>query len=178
MRCLAHRREDKIVATTGDYIAEHFGKPIKGRADRWGARESISLNVLYTNPEATAIAPANCRITVSRSSSDYPRASYSVQFHIASRSTILSYPLHFLARLLREIVERFGSAARQYVLHIYVCRSRIDTLLRVLRPSSLVVIGGRRRIWPTAETRLSKAVAAAGHSVAFVDLKACQAEAR
>jgi len=80
--------------------------------------------------------------------------------------------IQFLKRLIGDLVERVGSERSEYVLHIYLCRSRIETLLQVLRPPSLLVIGGRRRLWPTAESRLSKAAISAGHSVAFVDAKA------
>jgi hypothetical protein len=162
---------------TGDHIAEHFGRPMQARSGHGAHEQSLSLNVLYTNPEATAVALQTAEsLARDLQATIHVRAMVSVPHRLSIDNPPVSTP--FLVRLLREIVERFGSAARQYVLHIYVCRSRIDTLLRVLRPSSLIVIGGRRRLWPTAETRLSKEVAAAGHSVAFVDLKACRIEAR
>lgn len=178
MRRLAPRRQDKHVMMTGEHIAEHFGRPVRaGSSCRTVHERSLSLNVVYTNPEATASAlQAAESLARDLQATIHVRATVPVPSRISIATPLVSTP--FLSQLLQDIVKRVGSAACQYVLHIYVCRNRIETLLRVLRPSSLIVIGGRRRIWPTAETRLSKAVAAAGHSVAFVDLKACRMEAR
>ena len=38
---------------------------------------------------------------------------------------------------------------------VYFCRDRMETLKAVLRPHSLLVIGGRKRWWPTTESRLA-----------------------
>ncbi len=165
---------------TGEHIAEHFGRPAQASLQTSGRaahEQSFSVNVVYTDPAATALAlQAAEALARDLQATIHLRAVVSVPRRLSIDNPPIS--TSFLVRLLRELVERFGSAARQYVLHIYVCRNRIDTLLRVLRPSSLIVIGGRRRIWPTAESRLSKAVAAAGHSVAFVNLTARRIEAR
>ena len=52
-------------------------------------------------------------------------------------------------------------------VHIYLCRDRWETVTGVLKPHSLVVVGGRRRWWPTAETRLANRLRQAGHEVIF-----------
>src|SRR5262249_21123825 len=39
-------------------------------------------------------------------------------------------------------------------VQIYLCRDHLETLVSVLSPASLIVIGGRKRWWPTAERRL------------------------
>ncbi|MEO8592885.1 MAG: hypothetical protein ABI759_06175 [Candidatus Solibacter sp.] len=48
---------------------------------------------------------------------------------------------------------------------LYLCRDRLETLSRVLAPHSLVVVGGRKRWWPTAERRLARQLRRAGHEV-------------
>jgi len=48
---------------------------------------------------------------------------------------------------------------------LYLCRDRMETLSRVLAPRSLVLIGGRKRWWPTAERRLARKLRRAGHEV-------------
>jgi hypothetical protein len=48
------------------------------------------------------------------------------------------------------------------------CRDRVETLLDVLKPHSLVVIGGAKRWWPTQEKRLSRELRRSGHEVLFV----------
>ena len=50
---------------------------------------------------------------------------------------------------------------------IYLCRDRLETIKSVLRPGSIVVIGGRKRWWPTSEERLARKLRKAGHEVIF-----------
>ena len=53
-------------------------------------------------------------------------------------------------------------------VHIYLCRDRLEMLGRVLRPHSLVVIGGKLRWWPTKEKRLAGQLRQLGHQVVLV----------
>ena len=50
---------------------------------------------------------------------------------------------------------------------IYLCRDQIETLRGVLRPGSIVVVGGRKRWWSTSEARLAHKLRKAGHEVLF-----------
>src|ERR1051325_3972287 len=51
-------------------------------------------------------------------------------------------------------------------LDVYLCRDAAETVLAVLAPRSLVVVGGRqRRWWPSAEHRLADTLRRAGHDV-------------
>jgi hypothetical protein len=52
---------------------------------------------------------------------------------------------------------------------IYLCRDEAETLLRVLKPQSLVIIGGRRRWWSTPERRLARKLRRGGHEVIFTE---------
>ena len=158
----------------GEHIAEHFGRAARPSPDSTssdGQVQSLSVNVIYTEPEGTAAAlRAAESLARDLEATIHVRAMVCVPQRLPINCSNIS--ISFLERLLCELVERFGSATCKYVVHIYVCRSRIDTLLRVLRPSSLLVIGGRRKLWPTAASRLAKTVSGAGHIVAFADLKA------
>ena len=61
-----------------------------------------------------------------------------------------------------------GTSQVETRVRIYLCRDRLDTLATVLRPHSLVVIGGRKRWWwPRAEKRLANRLRRAGHEVVF-----------
>jgi len=55
-------------------------------------------------------------------------------------------------------------------VHFYLCRDRVETLIEVLKPHALVVIGGHKRsYWPTSEERLAKILRRAHHEVIFTE---------
>jgi hypothetical protein len=53
--------------------------------------------------------------------------------------------------------------------HIYWCRSRLETLAKVLRPGSPVVIGIRKRWWPSWENKLARQLQRLGHEVVALE---------
>lgn len=55
-------------------------------------------------------------------------------------------------------------------VEIYLCRDAEALLLDQLGSRSLVVIGGRRRWWPTREMRLARKLQRRGHVVVFADV--------
>jgi len=57
----------------------------------------------------------------------------------------------------------------QTAVQIYLCRDRWETLSSVLKPHSLIVVGGKKRWWPTAESRLANKLRKAGHEVIFAE---------
>ena len=54
-------------------------------------------------------------------------------------------------------------------IQIYLCRDRWEALFSVLKPYSLVVIGGKKRWWPTPESRLANKLRNAGHEVILTE---------
>ena len=54
-------------------------------------------------------------------------------------------------------------------INVYLCRDRSQVLRRVLSANSLVIIGGKRRWWRTAEQKLAKMLEVQGHHVIFAD---------
>src|SRR5579872_6705693 len=71
-------------------------------------------------------------------------------------------PRHFTERHFRVLADQ---CPVETTVRIYLCRDRMKTLLKVLKPHSLVVVGGRRRWWPTAENRMASQLRRSGHEV-------------
>ena len=62
-----------------------------------------------------------------------------------------------------------GQSPVETTVQIYLCRDRLETLTAVLSPRSLVVVGGPKRWWPTAEKRLARTLRRAGHEVILTE---------
>jgi len=56
-------------------------------------------------------------------------------------------------------------------VQIYLCRDRLEMLLRMLSPNSLVVIGGPKKWWPTTEKLMARRLRQAGHKVILIERK-------
>jgi hypothetical protein len=54
-------------------------------------------------------------------------------------------------------------------VRFYFCRDRDETLAGILKPHSLVVVGGKKRWWPTPESRLAKRLRSLGHEVILTE---------
>jgi hypothetical protein len=70
--------------------------------------------------------------------------------------------LDFIRQRLGEIAS--DSPVDTTIRH-YFCRDRIVALAAVLRPGSIVVIGGRKKWWPTREKTLARRLRQFGHEV-------------
>jgi hypothetical protein len=56
-------------------------------------------------------------------------------------------------------------------VRLYLCRDQLETLAAVLEPHSLIVLGGRKRWWPTREERLARKLRRSGHEVIFTEME-------
>src|SRR5712692_1607922 len=54
-------------------------------------------------------------------------------------------------------------------IQVCLCREKLDAPLAVLKPNSIVVVGGRKRFWRTEETRMANSIRRQGHQVVFID---------
>ena len=97
------------------------------------------------------------------------QAAIAVPFPLPLDRPPISVP--FLQTALRNLVSQLEKQTFDPAVNLCFCRDRVRALLQVLKPNSLVVIAGRKRWWPTAETRMANALRAKGHQVVFVDSK-------
>jgi hypothetical protein len=89
---------------------------------------------------------------------------------------VVPYPLpldnppvlpEFCERKLREIA---NESPVDTSVFLYLCRDRLATLRTVLKRGSIVVIGGRRKWWPTREKSLAGKIRRSGHEVIFAEM--------
>ncbi len=69
------------------------------------------------------------------------------------------------AFLVRQLLTVAKESRVQTSIWVCVCRDRRTALSAALPPRSLVVIGGRKRWWPTREQRLASELLRQGHQV-------------
>jgi hypothetical protein len=74
--------------------------------------------------------------------------------------------LSFVADCLAELA---CHAPGETSIHIYLCRDRARALEEVLPRSSVVVLGGSVRWWPTQEQRLARKLLDSGREVIFTE---------
>jgi hypothetical protein len=88
---------------------------------------------------------------------------------------VVPYPLPLnRAPVPRDFAERHfrviaGESPVETKVQVYLCRDRMEALRCVLKPHSLIVVGGSRGWWPTPEQRLARQLRRSGHEVVFVD---------
>jgi len=124
---------------------------------------ALQINVVVTDPvETRAALRAAAELSADLSADIDLVVPQVVPFPLSLRSP--SVPPGFLLRQLRELA---SSAAVDPGIRVYLCRDRAETLLEVLAPHSLVIIGGsKRKRWFRADSeRLARTLRKNGHQV-------------
>ena len=62
-----------------------------------------------------------------------------------------------------------SESAVETTVRVHLCRDRWEALKLILQPRSLVVLGGRRRWWPTEESGLARKLRRGGHQVILTE---------
>ena len=130
-----------------------------------GEDDTLKVTVVYTSDQATLSAMQKAAMLAgslqARLTLVYPEI-------VPFPRPVTSPPVlpDFTERRLRTIASQ---VAVDTEIHICLCRDREDALAATLRPRSLVVLGGRKRWWPTAEKSLARKLRRAGHEVIFTE---------
>lgn len=74
--------------------------------------------------------------------------------------------IEFLRERMRELA---ASVDAEVEVQIYLCRDKVEVLLRAFGIPSLVVMGGRKSWWPGRKTRLGQALERLGHKVIYIE---------
>jgi hypothetical protein len=130
--------------------------------------EPLEVNVVFTDPVATTAAlkfAESCAQDLG--ACIRLRAAIVVPMRLPLDQPQIS--VRFTEQRLSDLACQLERDAFQLTVHLYICRSWVGTLLKVLTPHSLVVIGGQEHWWPTATSRMTETLRAKGHRVVFVD---------
>jgi len=79
--------------------------------------------------------------------------------------------ISFIEGVLSDLVRNLRANNIDLTVHLYLSRDRTQTFLEILRPPSLVVISGRKRLWASGESRLAKRLQSEGHRVLFLPFR-------
>jgi len=147
------------------------GKAIIRKAAPQFASGPLEVNVIFTDLQPTAAALKFAQ-SFARELGARIRLQAAIDVPFPLPLDEPPVPVAFLQETLRKLAPRLEGDTFDPTVHLYLCRDRLRALLQVLRPNSVVVIGGRIHWWPTAESRMARALRSKGHRVIFVDSKA------
>src|SRR5205085_11201493 len=140
--------------------------PATGLPDRpdFGESESrLNIDVVFTSVEPTLAALKKAGALADRLNGRITL--------IVPQIVPFPLPLQTPPVLIDFNERRFRIIASQcpvaMTVRIYLCRDPAETLATVLKPDSVVVLGGRKWWWPTAEKRLARQLRRVGHEVIF-----------
>jgi len=124
-------------------------QPVELRAYR-----KLQIHVVYTDTEATRAALERAIDLVI----DLDAETRIVVPHVVPFPLPLEkpdVPLEFTCRQIRCLA---GSVGADPYVNVYLCRDRLDLLRQVLPAESIVVIGSRKRWFPTKAERMARAL--------------------
>jgi hypothetical protein len=126
----------------------------------------LEIVVIFTSTEATTAALKKADSFANRLNAHITLIVLQVvSYHLPLESPPI--PLDFSKRLFRKIA---GESSVETAVRLYLCRDRLETLTTVLRPRSLVIVGGHTRWWPTREKGLVRKLRRAGHEVIVTEV--------
>ena len=129
------------------------------------AEPRLNIEVVFTSVEATLVALRRAADLANRLAA---RITLVVPQVVPNPLPLESPPvlLDWNERRFRVIAEE---SQVEMTVQIYLCRDRVQALCALVKPRSVVVLGGRKAWWPTPETRLARKLRRAGHEVILVE---------
>jgi hypothetical protein len=154
--------------STPNFISTPQAQPPNAQPVPDGLEGRLEVNVVFTDSRATAAA-LQCAESLAKDLGAVIRlrAGIVVPFQLPLEEPQVS--VAFTERQLTDLVARLDADGFARTVDLYICRDWQETLLQVLSPDSPVVIGSSRRWWPTAESRLVKALQSQGRRVIVAD---------
>ena len=78
--------------------------------------------------------------------------------------------LNFIEERCRRMALQCAEAC-EVKIDVYLCWDKWQALRQALSPRSLIVIGGKRRLWSSQEQKLARRLESEGHRVVFADMR-------
>ena len=156
-------------------IVMQLGQSITCETTAGTDSQPLEVNVVFTEPQATAAA-LRAAEAFARGLGAYIRLRAAIIVPLRLPLDRPPVSVRFMEQLLSDLAGQPEQDGSDVTVHLYVCRDWLGALSQVLKPDSLVVIGGRKHWWPTAARRMARALRAEGHRVVFVDAKRQTAE--
>ena len=123
----------------------------------------LDIVVPYTTPHLTRVALKKAEQLATEIPSDIRVLRMQrVPFPLDVRHSPVSVDI------LQEQTRQVARGIRTSEITIYLTRDPEDTLLKALRPDSILVIASHKRWWRTKQARLKRICARRGHQVAMV----------
>jgi hypothetical protein len=130
------------------------------------AQPSLEVNVIFTTEKHACSA-----LKVAGALAQNLNAHLNL---VAVKEVPLGFPLDrppvaipFTQRRLYDFASQGLQGPLDTTVRLYYCRDKAQGLLHALMPKSLVIIGGKERLWPTKESRLARILRDRGHQVIF-----------
>ena len=139
-------------------------RSLRGWAKAHRAAGGLQVFVPYTCPELTRAAMAQAiALTRNLTAQIILFAVHLVPYPLPLDQPDI--PASFLENKLAAVARAAGTEAD---IRIVFARERDEVREQILPPHSLVVLATKKRWWPTAEVKLARVLARAGHSVALL----------
>jgi hypothetical protein len=91
-----------------------------------------------------------------------------VAFQTVPHQLALENPPISVGFTKRRLLAIGNESSVETTAYVYLCRCPLEALTPVLAPRTLIVIGCRRRWWPTWETKLAQKLRHAGYQIISV----------
>jgi hypothetical protein len=139
--------------------------PTRTRQIPQGSESRLNISVVFTSEAGTVVALKTAAALANRLGG---RITLVVPEVVSYQLPLNEPPVRrdWNEKRLRAIASRVPV---ETTVRFYLCRDRNETLASVLRPHSLVVIGGAKRWWLTPEYRLARKLRRLGHEVVLTE---------
>ena len=135
-----------------------------------GPRAKLEVNVVFTNRRGTLAALETAgKLAHNLGARINLVVAQAVPYSLSLDRPPVSIP--FIEQRLLELAGQGAQGPLETKVQVYLCRASRQALLQVLKPKSLVILGGRARWWPTKEGRLARMLCSKGHQVVFAHVK-------